>query len=192
MALEISVGEKEVKAAGLDPNAPPDLIVHIKGPIFTVKLNARKTLDNNVIIYDNRFFNVVLIPFKNKIITMPKQDTNRDTYPMQNDFLTFLQDKGALVFGSIRSGSTFRSLEAFYAVNDEVDVLQVIMLLTKSYIELHGHDYTTLDDYLDDVEDMYIEPPADETTPYGKVPQDPTKGTLPAVYDKPYGLLYRI
>ena len=192
MALEISVGEKEVKAAGLDPNAPPDLIVHIKGPIFTVKLNARKTLDNNIIIYDNRFFNVVLIPFKNKIITMPKQNVNRDTYPMQNDFLTFLQDKGALVFGSIRSGSTFRSLEAFYAVNDEIDVLQVIMLLAKSYIELHGHDYTTLDDYLDDVEDMYVEPPADETTPYGKVPQDPTKGTLPDVYSKPYGLLYRI
>ena len=192
MALEISVGEKEVRAAGLDPNAPPDLIVHIRGPIFTVKLNARKTLDNNVIVYDNRFFNVVLIPFKNKIITMPKQNVNRDTYPMQNDFLTFLQDKGALVFGSIRSGSTFRSLEAFYAVNDDVDVLQVILLLTKSYIKLHGHDYTTLDDYLEDVEDMYVEPPADETTPYGKVPQKPTKGSLPDVYDKPYGLLYRI
>ncbi|MDG2375510.1 MAG: hypothetical protein P8M18_04085 [Woeseiaceae bacterium] len=98
MALEISVGEKEIKAAGLDPNAPPDLIVHIRGPIFTVKLNARKTLDNNIIIYDNRFFNIVLIPFKNKIIAMPKQTVNRDTYAMQNDFLTFLQDKGALVF----------------------------------------------------------------------------------------------
>jgi len=194
MPLEISVGEKEVKAAGLDPDAPPDLIVHIRGPIFTVKLNARKTLDNNIIIYDNRFFNVILIPFKNKIVTMPKQNVNRDTYPMQNDYLSFLQDKGALVFGSIRSGSTFRSLEAFYAVNEDVDVLQVVMLLTKSYIDQHGHDYTTLDDYLEDVEDMYVDPPADETTPYGKVPQETEKGAIPGQIDalKPYGLLYRI
>ena len=59
MALEISVGEKEVKAAGIDPEAPADLVVHIRGPIFSVKLNARKTLDNNIIIYDNRFFNII-------------------------------------------------------------------------------------------------------------------------------------
>ena len=123
---------------------------------------------------------------------MPKQHVNRDTYPMQNDYLTYLQDKGALSLGSIRSGATFRSLEGFYPVNKEVDVLQVVLLLTKAYIERHGHDYTTLDDYLDDVEDMYVDPPADETTPYGKVPQEPEKGTLPDVYSKPYGLLYRI
>jgi len=193
MTLEISVGEKEVEAAGIDPEAPADLVVHIRGPIFSVKLNARKTLDNNIIIYDNRFFNIILIPFKNKIVTMPKQHVNRDTYPMQNDYLTYLQDKGALTLGSIRSGATFRSLEGFYAVNDEVDVLQVVLLLTKTYIERHGHDYTTLDDYLDGVEDMYVDPPADETTPYGKVPQSAEKGTLPGSdYSKPYGLLYRI
>ncbi len=194
MALEISIGEKEVKAAGLNPDAPPDLVVHIKGPMFSVKLNARKTLDNNIIIYDNRFFNIILIPFKNKVITMPKQHVNRDTYPMQNDYLTFLQEKGALVLGSIRSGATFRSLEGFYPVNEDVDVLQVILLLTKSYIEEHGGDFTALDDYLEDVEDMYVDPPKDETTPYGKVPQEPTKGTLPDGSDqfKPYGLLYRI
>tara|TARA_R110002012_G_scaffold303999_1_gene506362 strand:+ start:1842 stop:2417 length:576 start_codon:yes stop_codon:yes gene_type:complete len=191
MALEISVGEKEVKAAGIDPEAPADLVVHIRGSIFSVKLNARKTLDNNIIIYDNRFFNIVLIPYKNKIVTMPKQHVNRDTYGMQNDFLTYLQNKGALTLGSIRSGSTFRSLEGFYPVNEEVDVLQVILLLSKAYIEKHGHDYTTLDDYLDDVEDMYVDPPADETTPYGKIPQDAEKGTVPAT-GRPYGLIYRI
>ena len=122
---------------------------------------------------------------------MPKQHVNRDTYGMQNDYLTYLENKGALTLGSIRSGATFRSLEGFYPVNKEVDVLQVILLLTKAYIEKHGHDYTTLDDYLDDVEEMYVDPPEDEVTPYGKVPQEPEKGTVPAS-GRPYGLLYRI
>ena len=47
MAIEIKVGEDAVKAVGIDPNAPPDIIIDIKGPIFTIKLDARKTLDNN-------------------------------------------------------------------------------------------------------------------------------------------------
>ena len=45
---------------------------------------------------------------------------------------------------------------------------------------------------IDDVEDMYVDPPDDETTPYGKVPQEAEKGTLPSPYGKPYGLVYRI
>ena len=50
-----------------------------------------------------------------------------------------------------------------------------------------------MDDYIEDVEEMYVDPPDDETTPYGKVPQEAEKGTLPsAVYGKPYGLVYRI
>ena len=72
MAIEITVGEKEAQAAGIDPNSPPDIVIDIKGPVFTIKLDARKTLDNNIIVYDHRFFNVVFVPFKNKILTMPK------------------------------------------------------------------------------------------------------------------------
>ncbi len=192
MAIEITVGEEAVKAVGIDPNSPPDIIIDIKGPIFTIKLDARKTLDNNIIVYDHKFFNVVFVPFKNKIITMPKQHVNRDTYNMQNDYLTFLQEKGAVQNGTIKGGGVFRSLEAFYPVNKELDVLQVLLLLTSDYMKNHGGDFAKMDDYIEDVEEMYVDPPDDETTPYGKVPQKAEKGTLPSPYGKPYGLVYRI
>ena len=191
MAIEITVGEKEAQAAGIDPNSPPDIIIDIKGPVFTIKLDARKTLDNNIIVYDHKFFNIVFVPFKNKILTMPKPHVNRDTYNMQSDYLTYLEGKGALQPGTIKGGGVFRSLEAFYPVNKELDVLQVVMLLTSEYMKAHGN-FAKMDDYIDDVEDMYVDPPDDETTPYGKVPQEAEKGTLPSPYGKPYGLVYRI
>ena len=100
MAIEITVGEKEAQAAGIDPNSPPDIVIDIKGPVFTIKLDARKTLDNNIIVYDHRFFNVVFVPFKNKILTMPKPHVNRDTYSMQSDYLTHLESKGAIQPGT--------------------------------------------------------------------------------------------
>jgi len=195
MAIEITVGEKEIKAAGIDLKKlddSPDIIIDIKGPIFTVKLNARKTLDNNVIVYDHPFFTVTFIPFKNKILTLPKPNVNRDTYSMQNDYLTFLQNKGAIQVGTIRGGGVFRSLEGFYPVNKDLDVLQVLLLLTKEYMTKHGGDFSRMEEYFDEVEDMYVDPPDDETTPYGKVPQEAEKGALPSPYGKPYGLVYRI
>ena len=56
----------------------------------------------------------------------------------------------------------------------------------------HGGDFAKMEDYLEDVEEMYVDPPDDETTPYGKVPQKAEKGTLPSPFAKPYGLVYRI
>ena len=192
MAIEIKVGEEALRAVGIDPNAPPDIIIDIKGPIFTIKLDARKTLDENIIVYDQQFFNIIFVPFKNKIITMPKQYVNRDTYNMQNEYLTFLQERGAIQSGTIKSGGVFRSLEAFYPVNENLDVLQVLLLLTSEYMKEHGGDFTKMEEYIDDVEEMYVDPPDDETTPYGKVPQKAEKGALPSPYSKPYGLAYRI
>jgi hypothetical protein len=31
MAIEITVGEKEAQAAGIDLNSPPDIVIDIKG-----------------------------------------------------------------------------------------------------------------------------------------------------------------
>ena len=36
MAIEITVGEKEAQAAGIDPKSPPDIVIDIKGPVFTI------------------------------------------------------------------------------------------------------------------------------------------------------------
>ena len=44
MAIAITVGEEAVRAVGIDPNSPPDIIIDIKGPIFTIKLDARNLL----------------------------------------------------------------------------------------------------------------------------------------------------
>jgi len=190
MPLEIAIGvEKEEPPEG---GGTPGLIINLQGKIIRIKLDARKSLDGNIMIFDHKFFDVILIPFKNKVLTIPKSNQNLDVYEMMNHFFQFLSQRGAIVGGSVRGGNVFGSLEAFYPVNEEIDVLQVLLLLVYEYLQEHAGAFSKLFKYMDDIDDMYVDPDADDSTAYGEVPQAAEKGTLPSPYDKPYGLLYRI
>jgi hypothetical protein len=203
MPITIRITDKEVAAAGVTPEelgapttpeAEPkeDEIKIIFGPRFIkVKLNIRKTLDNNIVIYDHPLIDIVLIPSKNKIFTVPKDSANSDSYPSQNRYFNFLDKKGVLVKGTIRSGAILNSLESFYPPNQEVDVLQVILLLTKRFLEKEMEFVNISKNYEENVEDMYVNPDEEDTTELGEVPQKPRKGHV-NIYQTAYGILYRV
>ena len=203
MALTITITDKEVGAAGVSPEelgtpttaeAPAaDNEIKIKfGPRFTkIKLNVRKTLDNNIVIYDHPLMDIVIIPTKNKIFTIPKDNITSDTYPSQNRYFNFLDRKGILVKGTIRSGAIINSLESFYPPNDKIDVMQVILLLTKRFLDKEMEFINISKNYDENVEDMYVNPDEDDTTELGEVPQKPRKGHV-NIYQTAYGILYRV
>jgi hypothetical protein len=203
MPLTIRITDKEVATAGVNPEElgtpmgaaeepKEDEIKIIFGPKFTkVKLNVRKTLDNNIVIYDHPLIDIVLIPSKNKIFTVPKDVPNSDTYPAQDRYFKFLDKKGVLVKGTIRSGAILHSLESFYPPSDKVDVIQVILLLTKRFLEKEMEFINIAKNYEENVEDMYVNPDEEDTTELGEVPQRPRKGHV-NIYQTAYGILYRV
>lgn len=203
MAITIKISDKEVEAAGLSPeeigtplaaNEEPkkDEIKIIFGPRFIkVKLNIRKTLDNNIVIYDHPLIDIVIIPSKNKIFTIPKDEITSDTYSAQNRYFKFLDKKGVLIKGTVRSGAIINSLESFYPPNDKIDVMQVIILLTKRFLEKEMEFIDIAKNYEENVEDMFVNPDEEDTTELGEVPQKPRKGHV-NIYQTAYGILYRV
>jgi len=200
MAIQIVVGNKEVEATkmspeelGLEPVKPETkngIKIVLKGFFFSIKMNARKTLDGNIIVHEHPTIDILLVPNKNKVICMPKKHYHHDTYSAQKRYLDFLDDRGALVFGSTRGGAVYNSLEAYYPANEELDVLQVILLLTKKFIEEEADSYMTEKDYEENVEELYTNPDDQDSTELGEVPQARKKGAIDPNY-KPYNLLYR-
>lgn len=202
MAITIKITDKEVEAAGVNPSdigtpigaeeEPKDEIKIIFGAKFLkVKLNIRKTLDNNIVIYDHPLIDIVIIPSKNKIFTIPKDEITSDTYPAQNRYFKFLDRKGVLIKGTIRSGAIINSLESFYPPNDKIDVMQVIILLTKRFMEKEMEFIDISRNYEENVDEMYVNPDEDDTTELGEVPQKPRKGHV-NIYQTAYGILYRV
>lgn len=203
MPITIRITNKEVDASGVEPDdigtpmgaeeePKKDEIKIIFGPRFLkVKLNIRKTLDNNIVIYDHPLIDIVIIPSKNKIFTIPKDNVTSDTYPAQNRFFKLLDRKGVLIKGTIRSGAIINSLEAFYPPNEKIDVMQVIILLTKRFMEKEMEFIDISKNYEENVEDMYVNPDEEDTTELGEVPQKPRKGHV-NIYQTAYGILYRV
>lgn len=205
MAIEIVVGNKEIEATKMPPDSlglnpiQPDAPVAdggkgikliLNGYFFSIKLNARKTLDGNIMVYDHPNIDIVIIPSKNKIVSMPKKSYYHDTYPVQKRFFDFLESKGATVLGSTRGGVVYNSLETYYPTNEELDVLQVILLLTKKFLEEETENSLTEREYEEEVEQLYTNPDDDDSTELGEVPQAKKKGAIDPNY-KPYNLLYR-
>ena len=144
-----------------------------------------------LVIYDHPLIDVIIIPSKNKIFTVPKDNVISDTYPAQNRYFKFLDRKGVLIKGTVRSGAIINSLEAFYPPNDKVDVMQVIILLTKRFLEKEMEFIDISKNYEENVEDMYVNPDEEDTTELGEVPQKPRKGHV-NIYQTAYGILYRV
>jgi len=202
MAITITITDKEIAAAGMDasslgdealirPEEEAGLKIVFGDRLIKIKLNIRKTLDNNIVIYDHPSMDIILIPTKNKIFTVPKEDSAFDSYPAQDRYFKFLDDKGALVRGTTRSGVILNSLESFYPPNNKIDVLQVILLLTKRFMDKENEFINVAENYEESVEDMYVNPDEEETTELGEIPQKARKGNV-NVYQTAYGILYRV
>ena len=55
-----------------------------------ILLNAKKTIDGNIIISDHPDMNIMIVPSKNKIVAMPKEQIDDELYDTQKRLFNFL------------------------------------------------------------------------------------------------------
>ncbi len=170
MAIKIRIGkEEEAKTVQLD-------------------LNAIRTLDGNVLVKDHPMMDIVIMPQNSKILTLAKENINSDeVYEMQNSFFRFLRNKGVVSEDNVQGGNVYASMEALYETENPYNGVNpenyVLFYINEYMLEERPHLAFQIA-YEDKWEDSVTEPPADETTPLGKVPQEPKKGSIPP--DAPY------
>ena len=164
--------------------------VDIKFPT-TIKLNLRRALNGDYLIYDHPLFDIVIMPTKNKIVSFRKRDTQIDPYPSQDKYLDYLMRLGMIVQDSIQGGNVFGSLEAVYPINDKVDTIQALLLATYNFLKDEKELFSAVEEFEEEYEDRLLDPEAEDSTELGEVPQAAKKGSIDP-NSLPYGLIYRI
>tara|TARA_Y100000310_G_scaffold109713_1_gene108145 strand:+ start:169 stop:720 length:552 start_codon:yes stop_codon:yes gene_type:complete len=158
-------------------------------------LIARKTLDGNIMILDHDDVDIVIMPAQSKIITFTKGDSNDHTYSTQDRLFNFLKRKGVVLPDTIKSGNVYGSLEAsFPATSNFADVLQTILFTVGNFIESEMPYLTAAKEYDEMEDERLLNPPKEDTTELGEVPQEETKGTIIPSYPGYYhglGSTYR-
>ena len=80
------------------------------GPTF--KLNARKTLDGDIVVRDHPDVDMVVMVQKKKIVVFSKEAPTEEVYQTQDKCFDFLSKKGVVSPESVQGGNLHGSMEA--------------------------------------------------------------------------------
>ena len=90
MAINIKVGASGPPSEDLFSSEAEEP----KKPQASMKMNARKTLNGDMAIYDHMDIDIVVMPGSNKVLALAKADMSDDVYETQSRLFDFLVKKG--------------------------------------------------------------------------------------------------
>jgi len=162
----------------------------------TLELQARKTIDGNIMIFDHMDMDIVVMAGEDrKVIAFPKKVLTEEVYRSQSRLFEYLYKFGLVELAFIRGGNVHGALEAPLLESTEIDTSNVDLAI----YNIHGflkqekpyEDFMT--DYEDLVNDEYTEPDDQDSTALGEVPQDAEKGSIRPGYNySPYWMSYML
>ena len=183
MAISIKVG-----AAAEEAGAQKEAEV---SPVpVSFNLNIRRSLDNDLMVYDHPDVDIVLK--KDKIILFPTEVLNDIVYDTQDRFFLFLRKKGIIDPDTIRAGNVYGSMEAMLIGKEEERQVPLVVMNISKFIEQERPYFEYVEKYKQMEEDEYLDPDRADSTELGEVPQQADKGGIKPGYGRisPYFLSY--
>jgi hypothetical protein len=159
----------------------------------SMSLNARKSLDGNIMIFDHEEIDIVVMPSENKIVAFAKDLMEDTVYAAQDRLFYHLVKKGIVLPESVHGGNVYGSLEGVIAIPIQEDVSGIqsaVFSIGKFLLEEKPY-FETYKEYEEGNVDDLTDPDDEDSTELGEVPQEEVKGSLRKSWIRgPYGMTY--
>jgi len=156
---------------------------------YTFKLNARKTLDGNIIVRDHPDVDIVLMIEKNKVIVFPKESSTDEVYQTQDKLFDYLSKKGIVSPESIQGGNVHGSMEAKILENKDLNIAQFALMSIAKFVEEEKPYFEYMDAFEEYQEDRLTDPSEAESSEFDPSRHSDIKGTMRPIYIRsPYGM----
>jgi len=158
-----------------------------------LELDARKSLNGDVMIFDHGDIDIVLSSIKNKVVIFPKDVMNDLVYGAQNRLFTHLKNRGIIIPESIQAGSFFGSMEAMLEspVEQEVSAPKLALINIAGFINEERPYFENTEAIISMYDDEMLHPDKEDSTELGEVPQAVEKGSInPSYIRDPYSMNY--
>jgi hypothetical protein len=161
----------------------------------SISLQITKTLDGNLLINDHQYIDIIIDMAENKVVTMPKPNTEKDVYDYQKDLMYALFKGGVTDAAAPKGGPIFGMVEAAFPSESDVDPVQAVLYQIAEYIKKTAHAEEKAEEYDKNIEDRFLDPTDKDSTKYGEIPpyQDTPEGSqdsLPTYTYAGYGYYY--
>lgn len=179
----------EADAGQVDVDVKKDVAVNVKPSIgvkitnnnltnYVFELQARESLDGNIMIYDHKDIDIVLMQEKKKIVAFAKDMLTDNVYGAESRLFEFLRKRGIVAFDSIQGGNIYGSMEAKILDSKKYDSIKSALLNIAEWFKEEKPMMDLIDSHDELMDDELLNPDEDKATELGEVPHEEEKGSI--------------
>ena len=183
------VTPEEASAGKVGVGVQQDISVNVKPTVgvkivqsnvsqFVFELNARENLNGDLMIYDHKDIDIVLMQEKKKIVAFAKDMLTDNVYGAESRLFEFLRKKGIVAYDSIQGGNIYGSMEAKILDSKKYDSVKSALLNIAEWFKEEKPMMDYVDSHDDLMDDALLNPDAEHATELGEVPHEEEKGSI--------------
>jgi len=153
-------------------------IVNSRKDTLHFSLNMRKALNGDLMIFDHKDIDIVIMPDKKKIVAFAKDLMSEVVYGAESRLMEYLRRAGIIQFDSIQGGNVYGSLEGKIHESKERDSIKAALYQVSEWMDLEAPYIEATEGHDEQMEDALLEPDNENSTELGEVPHEEEKGSI--------------
>jgi hypothetical protein len=164
-------------------NDPP-LRVNIHDPtkqVFEFKLNVRRALNGDLMIFDHNDIDIMILTEKKKIVAFAKDMMSDIVYGAENRLFTHLRRQGVIAYDSIQGGNVYGSMEGLMLEmkgDKQPETIDYVLYQISEWMNTERPYFESNQAYDDMMDDHLLNPDDEFSTELGEVPHEEEKGGI--------------
>ena len=171
ISVKISPPEPKVNVSVVDPSRH----------MYEFKLNLRRTLNGDLMIFDHADVDIIILTEKKKIVAFPKDMMSDVVYGAENRLFNHLRKHGVVAFDSIQGGSVYGSLEGLMLEMKgpkEPESIDYVLYQIYEWMNTERPYFETSEAHDEMMDDALLNPDDEFSTELGEVPHEEEKGSI--------------
>ena len=176
----VSVGDQTIDVRVTDPPVK----IKIDDPtkqIFEFKLNIRRALNGDLMIFDHNDIDIMILTEKKKIVAFAKDMMSDVVYGAENRLFKFLRKQGVIAYDSIQGGNVYGSMEGLMLEmkgDKQPDSIDYVLYQISEWMNTERPYFESNEAYDNMMDDHLLDPDDEFSTELGEIPHEEEKGGI--------------
>lgn len=145
---------------------------------YVFELTARENLSGDLMIYDHKDIDIVLMQEKKKIVAFAKDMLTDTVYGAESRLFEYLRRHGIVDYDSIQGGNIYGSMEAKIIDSKKYDSVRSALVQIAEWFKEEGPMIEEMEQHDEMMDDELLNPGDDKATELGEVPHEEEKGSI--------------
>ena len=179
MAIKVNITDSAPESIEQPANETVNIkIVDPNRQMLEFKLNMRRALNGDLMIFDHADIDIVVMLESKKIVAFAKDLMSEVVYGAESRLFDHLKKKGVVAFDSIQGGNVYGSLEAKIIDSTELDSVKASLYEISQWMDGERPYFKSMEAYDEMMDDALSDPDEKDSTELGEVPQETEKGSI--------------